>query len=37
MFELFLTCAAGALVGGTILAAWIGRGLWTPPIHKETR
>ena len=37
MFELFVTCAVGALVGGTILAVWISRGPWSHPTPKETR
>ena len=37
MFELFLTCTVGALVGGTILAVWIARGLWSHPSAQVTR
>jgi hypothetical protein len=37
MFELFITCAVGALVGGTILSVWISRGLWSHARAKETR
>ena len=37
MFELFLTCTVGALVGGTILAVWMTRGLWSRPSARETR
>ena len=37
MFELFITWAVGSLVGGTILAIWISRGLWSHPTHQETR
>jgi len=37
MFELFITWTLGALVGGTILAVWITRGLWPHPNAKGTR
>ena len=37
MFELFFTWTVGALVGGTILAVWITRRLWSHPSAKVTR
>ena len=38
MFELFIkTWTVGALVGGTILAVWITRGLWSHPSGKAPR
>jgi hypothetical protein len=37
MFELFITYALGALVGGTILGIWIARGLWPQHVHEAAR
>jgi hypothetical protein len=37
MFELFVTYALGALVGGTIIGLWIARGFRPQRAYKAAR